>query len=201
MFFVRAVTAMDWSDTTSTWAQAQHALARIDGANLTSFFNDRGLFTARADWSTDALRVVFQPRSAIGGHSQFDRTKIALSAHGRWWFPYRPIDKPATIASIVYVNGLGPSTIPAAVRAVYDTGGTVKPPGSQEKSVPLASFAVSEASKTYSYRFVSAAEHHYQKTPVQPADFVTNDFLLRPRTTDVVAESLPFSMFPGKVNC
>jgi hypothetical protein len=200
MFFLRAVTAMDWNDTTSTWAAAQTALAHVDGANLTSFFNDRGLFSARSDWSTSALRVVFQPRSAMGGHSQLDRTKIALSAHGRWWFPYRPIDKPATIASIVFVNGLGPSTIPAAVRAVYDTGGAVQPTGSQEKIVPLASFAVSEATETYSYRFVSATEHHYQKTPVQAADFVRNDFLLQPRATDVIDTSLPFSMFPGAVN-
>lgn len=202
-FFVRAITAQDWQHgATTSWAQAQAAMGSVPGANLTNFFNSRGLFAARSDWSTNALRLLFQPRSDKGGHSQFDRTKIALSAHGRWWIPYRPIDKPATIASVVYVNGAGPSTIPVAVRALYDSGGSV---GEGTEAVgepgvaptPLASFAVSDAAASYSYRFIDHTTHHEEpQLGMQPAFFVANDFLLRPRADDVLSSSLPFSMYP-----
>lgn len=67
-FFVRAVTATDWHDVDTvaaaasgerprSWPDAQAALGNVEGANLTNFFNTRGLFTARSDWSTDALQV------------------------------------------------------------------------------------------------------------------------------------------------
>ena len=190
-FFVRAVTASDWSMAGQrSWPEAQASLEQK--ANRTYFFDTRGLFVARSDWSTDALQLFFQPRSVQGGHTQFDRTKIALAAHGRWWIPYRPIDKPATIASVMYVNGGGPSTIPAAVRAVYESSNTVGVFGSEA----IASFAVSDATLTYSYRYVSAIEHHENKDlMLQPAPFVANDFLLRPRD-DAQSSALPYAIYP-----
>jgi hypothetical protein len=128
----------------------------------------------------------------------------------------------------MYVNGRGPSTIPAAVVAVYDSGSTVggealaapaapagftSTSGSASASVspspsasasasasapaPLASFAVSDATLSYSYRYVTALEHHIDKNlPVQPAPFVANDFLLRPRDDDAQSSALPYGLYP-----
>jgi len=154
VFLYRAVSARDWKDAQgdSTWAQAQAALAEVPTANLTHFFNIRGLLVARTDWSVTATQLLFQSRCVLGGHDQLDRTKFGLAAKGRWWLPYRSVDQPSISANVVYVDGHGPSAIPAAMRALYTVGDGI------------GTFATSDATITYSRRFEgeSEADHVFE---------------------------------------
>eukprot|EP00039_Didymoeca_costata_P025469 m.13465 g.13465 ORF g.13465 m.13465 type:complete len:907 (-) comp4861_c0_seq1:27-2747(-) len=174
-FLVRAICARDWMSPSDSWAEAQLALA--EEANLTNFFNHRGLFSARSDWSTNAVQVLFQPRSVVGGHSQLDRTKIGMNALGRWWIPYRPIDQPANIASIVYVNGNGPSDLPTTVVAVYDSG-------------DISSFAVSDAALAYSQALTPSTN-----PSGEPAFFSENEFLYE-KNENILYSGLPYNLYP-----
>lgn len=179
-FLHRAISARDWAGagTNTSFDVLQAGLTSLPSANLTHFFGTRGLLTARSNWTPTSMQLLFQPRNVIGGHDQLDRTKIGLAAGGRWWFPYRPVDQPATAASVIYVNGRGSSTIPAAIKAVYTSGDS-----------GIATFATSDATITYSREFASGFG-------TEPAGFVPNDFFLDPAPEPAFSR-LPYSDQPN----
>ena len=82
---VRATLAQDWNSTSETWAQAETAL---NGVEPNYYFDSmRGIAVFRDQWAPNAVRLVFQPRSAPGGHSVPDRNNIVFDAFSRLWVP------------------------------------------------------------------------------------------------------------------
>lgn len=53
----------------------------------TCWFPYKGLLVTRSDWSPEATRLYFQPRSLPGGHTNPDRNCFVLHALGRNWVP------------------------------------------------------------------------------------------------------------------
>ena len=125
---LEAICAENLSNPAHTWDQ-EMAQQVAPNAPLTQFFNKRGLLVTRSDWSANALRLLFQPRSEPGGHSSPDRNSIALSGLGRIWVPwytygsgsgYLPGDA-SMAASVVRVDNIGSSTLPATVVDYQDS--------------------------------------------------------------------------------
>ena len=150
-----------------SWEDQQSALSRLEQANITRFFYERGLLVARSDWSVNATQLLFQPRSVKGGHTLADHGKIALAAHGRWWTPYKSISDAAVhqAASVVFVDGQAGSALPVRVMDVYSSGG--------------ATFAVADARLSYSHAFADPIHSgHLPPAGSAPINVSMNHFLL-----------------------
>ena len=141
---VRAILAQDFNTNLNfTQALAQQVATN---APLTCLFNQRGLLVTRSDWTTNTLRLFFQPRSEPGGHSEPDRNAFDISALGRLWVPQlngwaTPADM-SSIASVLRIDGNGPNIVPAAVVDFADT--------------PNFTYAAGDAHDSYSYNFTTA---------------------------------------------
>ena len=140
---VRAILAQDFK----TNLNFPQALAQQVATNapLTCLFNQRGLLITRSDWTTNTLRLFFQPRSEPGGHAEPDRNAFDISALGRIWVPElngwaTPTDM-SSIASLLRIDGHGPNTVPAAVVDFADT--------------PNFTYAAGDAHDSYSYNFTT----------------------------------------------
>ena len=111
----RAICTLDF-DNTLTWDQAV-AQQVTPNLPLTQFFNNHGLVTTRSDWTSNGLRLMFQPRSEPGGHAERDRNVFMLSALGRIWVPYggpEPGSYDYSIDSTVpRIDDVGPTTLAA----------------------------------------------------------------------------------------
>ena len=159
---LRAICAQDY-DTSKTWDQAV-AQQIVPNAALTSFFNNRGLLVTRSDWTANGTRLLFQPRSEPGGHSIPDRNTFCLSALGRIWAPYDIYGSGAgtlpgdasMAASVVRVDNVGSSTVPATVVDFKDTADFT--------------YAVGDATDCYRKQFGGSTT---------PVDFSYNDKLLQ----------------------
>jgi hypothetical protein len=125
---LEAICAENIANPSQTWAQALAAQV-APSTPLSQFFNKRGLFTTRSEWSANALKLQFQPRSVPGGHSHPDRNSFALSGLGRTWVRwytyasgsgYVPGD-PTMATSVVRVDNKGSSTLPASVVDFHDS--------------------------------------------------------------------------------
>ena len=138
---LQAIGAMDFN-TSLTWTQAL-AQQVSTNAPLTSLFNQRGLLVTRSDWSTNGLRLMFQPRSEPGGHSEGDRNMFNLSALGRIWVPqvngWANVADFSDIASVPRIDNVGPSTVPGAVLEFGDSANFT--------------YAVGDATDCYSKQF------------------------------------------------
>lgn len=140
---VRAILAQDFNTNLNfTQALAQQVATN---APLTGLFNQRGLLVTRSDWTTNTLRLFFQPRSEPGGHSEPDRNAFDISALGRLWVPQlnawaTPADM-SSIASVLRIDGNGPNIVPAAVVDFSDT--------------PNFTYAAGDAHDSYSYNFTT----------------------------------------------
>ena len=77
---IRAITVQDFN-TSLTWDQAVQQQV-VPNVPLTQLLNYRGLVITRSDWSSNGMRLMFQPRSVWGGHSIPDRNNFNLSALG-----------------------------------------------------------------------------------------------------------------------
>jgi hypothetical protein len=121
----RAIYAQDWN-TSQTWAQAASALNGVEPDYY--FDNMRGLAIFRDQWGANATRIIFQPRSEPGGHSEPDRNHIAFYALGRPWIPFIVNDGShapqsgyvsgttnAEAASTMHIDGYSVSALPAHV--------------------------------------------------------------------------------------
>jgi len=123
-----AICAQDYNTTGQTWDQAM-AQQIAPNAPLSQLFNLRGLIVTRSDWSANAMRLMFQPRSEQGGHSIPDRNNIVLSGLGREWVPWDIYGTGAgylagdasMAASVVRVDDFGSSVLPAAVVDYQDS--------------------------------------------------------------------------------
>ena len=118
---IRAICAQDFA-TNLTYAQALSQQVSPN-ASLSFFSNLHGLLVTRSAWTTNALRLMFQPRSEPGGHSEPDRNMFNLDALGRIWVPQldgwlnAPTGIPdmSTVASVLRIDDVGPSVIPSKV--------------------------------------------------------------------------------------
>ena len=119
----RAICTLDFN-TTLTWDQAV-AQQVTPNLPLTQFFNNHGLVTARSDWTSNGLRLMFQPRSEPGGHAERDRDVFMLSALGRIWVPYggpEPESYDYSIdSSVPRIDNVGPTILPAKVMDLFDS--------------------------------------------------------------------------------
>ena len=88
----------------------------------TCWFPYKGLLLTRSDWTPDATRLYFQPRSMPGGHTNPDRNGFVLHALGRSWVPM-----------FVYQSGSGhvegDSSMPTSIVRVDDRGSGDAPSG------------------------------------------------------------------------
>ena len=159
---LEAICAENIANPSQNWSQALAAQV-VPSTPLTQFFNKRGLFTTRSEWSADALKLQFQPRSVPGGHSNPDRNGFSLSGLGRTWVRwytyasgsgYVPGD-PSMATSVVRVDNKGSSTVPATVVDFHDSASF--------------SYSVGDASDPYGKAFGGN---------VAPTDFSFNDKLL-----------------------
>ncbi len=153
---VRAICAQDFN-TNLTFVQALTNQV-APNAPLSCFFNNRGLLISRSDWTTNGSRLFFQPRSEPGGHSMPDRNSFDFSALGRIWAPEldgwaTPADM-STIASVMRVDNVGPSTMPAAVVDFADT--------------PNFTYAAGNASDCYNYQYGTTVSGGGTATPSGP---------------------------------
>jgi len=137
----QAVGASDYN-TSLTWNQAVTQQV-VSNASLSSMFNQRGLMITRSDWTTNGIRMMFQPRSEPGGHSEADRNMFNLDALGRIYVPqcngWAGVNDFSDIASVPRIDNVGPSTVPGAV---VDFGDTVN-----------FTYGVGDASDCYSEQF------------------------------------------------
>jgi len=122
---LQAVCVSDYSGTNSTYSQAiTNQVA--PNAPLSCQFNQRGLMITRSDWTTNGLRLMFQPRSEPGGHSEADRNMFNLDGLGRILVPqcngWAGVSDFSDISSVPRIDGTGPSTIPATFIEFGDTG-------------------------------------------------------------------------------
>ena len=140
---MRALFAQDFN-TNLNFGQAL-AQQVATNAPLSCLFNLHGLMVTRSDWTTNALRLMFQPRCEPGGHSIPDRNFFTLSALGRIWTPLDvygsggaqlPGD-PSLSASVMRIDNIGPTITPAAVVDYEDT--------------PNFTFGAGDAHDSYSY--------------------------------------------------
>ena len=153
---VRAICAQDFN-TNLTFVQALTNQV-APNAPLSCFFNNRGLLLSRSDWTTNGSRLFFQPRSEPGGHSLPDRNSFDFSALGRIWAPEldgwaTPADM-STIASVMRVDNVGPSIMPAAVVDFADT--------------PNFTYAAGNASDCYNYQYGATVSGGGTATPSGP---------------------------------
>ncbi|MEI6077690.1 MAG: LamG-like jellyroll fold domain-containing protein, partial [Verrucomicrobiota bacterium] len=140
---VRAMLAQDFN-TNLNFPQAL-AMQVATNAPLTCLFNERGLLITRSDWTTNTLRLFFQPRCVAGGHAEPDRNAFDISALGRIWVPQLngfadPLDMSA-ISSVLRIDGKGPNIVPAAVVDFADT--------------PNFTYAAGDAHDSYSYNLTA----------------------------------------------
>ncbi|MEI6074002.1 MAG: LamG-like jellyroll fold domain-containing protein [Verrucomicrobiota bacterium] len=138
---LQAICASDYNtNLTYTQAIAQQVSTN---APLSSFFNQRGLLITRSDWTTNGLRMMFQPRSEPGGHSEADRNMFNLDGFGRVLVPqcngWAGVSDFSDISSVPRIDGVGPSTIPANFIEFGDTGNYT--------------YGVGDASDSYSEQF------------------------------------------------
>jgi Concanavalin A-like lectin/glucanases superfamily len=81
----------------------------------TCWFPYKGLLVTRSDWSPEATRLYFQPRSNPGGHTNPDRNCFVFHALGRNWVPM-----------VIHQSGSGhiqgDSSIPTSIVRVDDKG-------------------------------------------------------------------------------
>lgn len=134
---VRAVVAQD-PDTSKPISE--HMTRATQGQPLSALVNQRGLFSARTSWQSDALRLIFQPRTAKGRGSNYDRGLFLVSALGRIWIPYSgDLDRTNSErrASVIRVDGVGPSPLEARLVDYQDS--------------PLVSFATGDMKRPYSH--------------------------------------------------
>ena len=125
---LNAICAQDYNTMGQSWDQAM-AQQIAPNVELSQLFNQRGLIVTRSDWSANAMRLMFQPRSEMGGHSMPDRNNIVLSGLGREWVPWDIYGTGAgylsgdssMAASVVRVDDFGSSTLPAAVVDYHDS--------------------------------------------------------------------------------
>jgi hypothetical protein len=153
-----------------SYAAAQSAAGTEVGLNY--FSNNRGVLIARSDNTANAAQIYFQPRSEPGGHSIPDRNTFTYSALGENWVPYTGILSDPTQASIVTVDGQGPSVMPAAVTNVSQSANAV--------------FATGNATQAYSTG---------QGGTSTPAQWNYNEFQLTP--DDPSWGNLPVAQLPG----
>jgi len=122
---LQAICVSDYSGTNSTYSQATTNQV-APNAPLSCVFNQRGLMITRSDWTTNGLRLMFQPRSEPGGHSESDRNMFNLDGLGRILVPqcngWAGVSDFSDISSVPRIDGTGPSTIPATFMEFGDTG-------------------------------------------------------------------------------
>ena len=136
---IRAITVQDF-DTSLTWDQAVQQQI-VPNVPLTQLLNYRGLVITRSDWTSNGMRLMFQPRSEPGGHSIADRNNFTLSALGRIWVPQTDDDLDIAIARI---DGTGPSIDPCALVDFSDSASFTPRPAMRRghtitKTIPRAS--------------------------------------------------------------
>ncbi len=92
---------------------------------LTQFFNNHGLVVTRTDWTSNGMRLMFQPRTEPGGHAERDRDVFMLSALGRIWIPYggpQPKAYDYSIdSSVPRIDNMGPSSVAAKMVDFFDS--------------------------------------------------------------------------------
>ena len=121
---LQAICASDYN-TNLTYNQAI-AQQISTNAPLSCQFNQRGLMITRSDWTTNGIRMMFQPRSEPGGHSEADRNMFNLDGFGRILVPqcngWAGVSDFSDISSVPRIDNVGPSTIPATFIEFGDTG-------------------------------------------------------------------------------
>ncbi len=119
----RSICTLDFN-TSLSWSQAvtQQVAPNMP---LTEYFNNHGLMITRTDWTSNGMRLFFQPRTEPGGHAERDRNVFCLSAIGRIWIPYgapEPESYDYSIdSSVVRIDNVGPSTVAAKFVDILDT--------------------------------------------------------------------------------
>lgn len=140
-----------------------HMTQATQGQPLSALVNQRGLFSARTSWESDALRLIFQPRTAAGRGSNYDRGFFLISALGRIWIPYSgDMDRKDSErrASVIRVDGVGPSSLESRLTDYQDS--------------PLLSFATGDMKRPYSHEETS------DKAIGTPFEGSYNSFYLKP---------------------
>lgn len=109
----------------------------------TCWFPYRGLLVTRSDWTPDATRLYFQPRTIRGGHTNPDRNCFVLHALGRAWVPMW-----------IYQSGSGhvqgDISMPTSIVRVDDQGSGDAPSGEVDFfDSPRLTCATGDASDAY----------------------------------------------------
>ena len=121
---LQAICASDYN-TNLTYNQAIVQQVNTNAA-LSCQFNQRGLMITRTDWTTNGIRLMFQPRSEPGGHSEADRNMFNLDGFGRILVPqcngWAGVSDFSDISSVPRIDNVGPSTISATFLEFGDTG-------------------------------------------------------------------------------
>jgi autotransporter-associated beta strand protein len=138
-FLGRTICTLDF-DTALTWDQAVTQQVTPNMA-LTQMFNNHGLMISRTDWTSNGMRLFFQPRSEPGGHAERDRDVFTLDALGRIWIPLggpEPESYDYSIDSTVpRIDNVGPTTVAAKFVDFSDS--------------PTFTYAAGDASIPYSW--------------------------------------------------